>query len=181
MTIHDLDFLDHPERTRAEIRRDYPALARVARPAGRPGRRGLAAHGRATSNGGSASTASRISICRPGRPRLARAATPSRRRAACCFSARSSRERISTCCSTRTSGCSRGDRAIDSAARAGRPRDAARPTPSWRARRARPLAGHVELPGYIDPDRRRELYRARARVRAAVAHRRASACRRSKR
>ncbi len=26
ITIHDLDFLDHPERTRAEIRRDYPSL-----------------------------------------------------------------------------------------------------------------------------------------------------------
>lgn len=26
VTIHDLDFLDHPERTTAEIRRDYPAL-----------------------------------------------------------------------------------------------------------------------------------------------------------
>jgi glycosyltransferase involved in cell wall biosynthesis len=29
ITIHDLDFLAHPERTRAEIRRDYPALARA--------------------------------------------------------------------------------------------------------------------------------------------------------
>jgi glycosyltransferase involved in cell wall biosynthesis len=28
VTIHDLDFLAHPERTRAEIRRDYAALAR---------------------------------------------------------------------------------------------------------------------------------------------------------
>ncbi|HEY7289803.1 MAG TPA: glycosyltransferase family 1 protein [Vicinamibacterales bacterium] len=28
VTIHDLNFLKHPERTRAEIRRDYPALAR---------------------------------------------------------------------------------------------------------------------------------------------------------
>jgi glycosyltransferase involved in cell wall biosynthesis len=28
VTIYDLDFLDHPERARAEIRRDYPALAR---------------------------------------------------------------------------------------------------------------------------------------------------------
>jgi glycosyltransferase involved in cell wall biosynthesis len=28
ITIHDLNFLAHPERTRAEIRRDYPALAR---------------------------------------------------------------------------------------------------------------------------------------------------------
>jgi glycosyltransferase involved in cell wall biosynthesis len=27
VTIHDLDFLDHPERTRAEIRRDYGSLA----------------------------------------------------------------------------------------------------------------------------------------------------------
>ena len=27
VTVHDLDFLDHPERTRAEIRRDYPRLA----------------------------------------------------------------------------------------------------------------------------------------------------------
>ena len=28
VTIHDLDFLTHPERTSAEIRRDYPALVR---------------------------------------------------------------------------------------------------------------------------------------------------------
>lgn len=27
VTIHDLDFLEHPERTRAEIHRDYPTLA----------------------------------------------------------------------------------------------------------------------------------------------------------
>lgn len=28
VTIHDLDFLDHPDRTTREIRRDYPALTR---------------------------------------------------------------------------------------------------------------------------------------------------------
>jgi glycosyltransferase involved in cell wall biosynthesis len=27
VTVHDLDFLDHPDRTRAEIKRDYPSLA----------------------------------------------------------------------------------------------------------------------------------------------------------
>jgi glycosyltransferase involved in cell wall biosynthesis len=27
VTVHDLDFLDHPERTQREIRRDYPSLA----------------------------------------------------------------------------------------------------------------------------------------------------------
>jgi glycosyltransferase involved in cell wall biosynthesis len=29
VTIHDLDFLRHPERTHREVRRDYPALARA--------------------------------------------------------------------------------------------------------------------------------------------------------
>ena len=29
VTIHDLDFLDHPERATAEVRRDYPALVRA--------------------------------------------------------------------------------------------------------------------------------------------------------
>jgi glycosyltransferase involved in cell wall biosynthesis len=29
ITVHDLDFLAHPERTAAEIRRDYPVLARA--------------------------------------------------------------------------------------------------------------------------------------------------------
>ena len=29
ITIHDLNFLTHPERTRAEVRRDYPSLARA--------------------------------------------------------------------------------------------------------------------------------------------------------
>jgi alpha-1,3-rhamnosyl/mannosyltransferase len=29
VTIHDLNFMHHPERTRAEIRRDYPVLARA--------------------------------------------------------------------------------------------------------------------------------------------------------
>ena len=36
VTIHDLHFLSHPERTSQEIRRDYPALAGVARPARGP-------------------------------------------------------------------------------------------------------------------------------------------------
>lgn len=29
ITVYDLDFLDHPERTRAEIRRDYPSLVPI--------------------------------------------------------------------------------------------------------------------------------------------------------
>ena len=37
VTIHDLYFLDAPENTSAEIRRDYPSLGRIARQAGRRG------------------------------------------------------------------------------------------------------------------------------------------------
>lgn len=67
VTIHDLDFLDHPERTKAEIRRDYPRLA--------------AAHARRAShvvvNSQTTSLdvqrrfgvdASRITVCYPGAP-----------------------------------------------------------------------------------------------------------------
>ena len=38
VTIHDLFFLDHPQATAAEIRRDYPSARRRARPTSRPGR-----------------------------------------------------------------------------------------------------------------------------------------------
>ena len=44
VTIHDLDFLDHPDRTAAEIRRDYPALDREPCPSSGPGGGGLGAH-----------------------------------------------------------------------------------------------------------------------------------------
>jgi glycosyltransferase involved in cell wall biosynthesis len=53
VTIHDLNFLLHPERTRAEIRRDYPVLARAH--AHRADRVIVV-------------PAERISVCAPGRP-----------------------------------------------------------------------------------------------------------------
>jgi glycosyltransferase involved in cell wall biosynthesis len=67
ITVHDLDFLDHPERTRAEIRRDYPALARShARRADR-----IVVISRATARDVEQRLdvpASKISICYPGGP-----------------------------------------------------------------------------------------------------------------
>jgi len=67
VTIADLDFLDHPERTRAEIRRDYPALAAShARRADR-----IVVISRATARDVEQRLevpASRISICYPGGP-----------------------------------------------------------------------------------------------------------------
>ena len=68
VTIHDLNFLLHPERTRAEIRRDYPALARAARPSGRPGHRGVASSPPARLSGCSRCPPDRISVCSPGGP-----------------------------------------------------------------------------------------------------------------
>lgn len=67
VTIHDLDFLDHPDRTRAEIRRDYPSLAP---------RHALRADQIVVSSRTTAHDvehrlgvpASRISLCYPGRP-----------------------------------------------------------------------------------------------------------------
>jgi glycosyltransferase involved in cell wall biosynthesis len=67
VTVHDLDFLDHPERTRAEIRRDYPALAP---------RHALAADHVVVSSRTNAHDvehrlgvpADRITLCYPGRP-----------------------------------------------------------------------------------------------------------------
>jgi glycosyltransferase involved in cell wall biosynthesis len=67
VTIYDLDFLDHPERTRAEIRRDYPALA------GEHARRAdhIVTISRDTARAIETrlgADAGRISICYPGAP-----------------------------------------------------------------------------------------------------------------
>jgi glycosyltransferase involved in cell wall biosynthesis len=67
ITIHDLHFLDHPERTRAEIRRDYPALApRHALDADQ-----VVVSSRTTAHDVQHKLgvpAARISLCYPGRP-----------------------------------------------------------------------------------------------------------------
>lgn len=67
ITIHDLHFLDHPERTRAEIRRDYPALApRHALEADQ-----VVVSSRTTAHDVQHTLgvpAARISLCYPGRP-----------------------------------------------------------------------------------------------------------------
>jgi glycosyltransferase involved in cell wall biosynthesis len=67
ITIHDLHFLDHPERTRAEVRRDYPALApRHALEADQ-----IVVSSRTTAHDVEhrlGVPAARISLCYPGRP-----------------------------------------------------------------------------------------------------------------
>jgi glycosyltransferase involved in cell wall biosynthesis len=67
VTIHDLDFLDHPERTRAEIRRDYPRLAaRHARRAHHVVVNSAATQAEVVRRLGV--PAARITVCHPGAP-----------------------------------------------------------------------------------------------------------------
>jgi hypothetical protein len=87
VTIHDLDFLDHPERTTAEIRRDYTALA--------------AAHATRADRVIAVSHFTAGEITR----RFSLPAVRSRRTRICCSWARSSRERTWAGCSTPTAGC----------------------------------------------------------------------------
>ncbi len=67
ITIHDLDFMLHPERTSREIRRDYPALAR--RHAARADRVIVVSHFTADQTQRLLDVpADRISVCSPGAP-----------------------------------------------------------------------------------------------------------------
>ncbi|MEW6320273.1 MAG: glycosyltransferase family 1 protein [Acidobacteriota bacterium] len=78
VTIHDLDFLHHPDRARAEMRRDYPKLA---------GRHARSAHQVVVSSRYAAGEVTRVlavppervSVCPPGAPSWA-AAVAARRR-----------------------------------------------------------------------------------------------------
>ena len=79
VTIHDLDFLDHPERTRARDPARLPGARRRARAPRRSGRRRSRSTRRATSRRRLGVPPSRISVCSPGAPAWPRARRASRR------------------------------------------------------------------------------------------------------
>ena len=155
MTIHDLHFLAHPERTSAEIRRDYPALvrehahraARIVVPSQLHRGRSRATAGRLRRTHRGVST---------GCAGLAAARQRRRRTATFCSSApRAEKKRRRA---------ARRIRAPDrqpvvkrrSLVLAGQATDEARP---WLERLARPpLAGRVRHIGYVDPSNRQALY-----------------------
>jgi glycosyltransferase involved in cell wall biosynthesis len=77
ITVHDLDFLDHPERARAEIRRDYPQLV----PRHAPRADVVVTNSRYTAaqvRHRLGVPAERIVVCRPGAPEGPRRAEPTR-------------------------------------------------------------------------------------------------------
>jgi glycosyltransferase involved in cell wall biosynthesis len=185
VTIHDLDFLTHPERTRAEIRRDYPALAAnharradtiiVVSPftAAEVERRfGVARE--------------RIAICPGGAPDWTPRESPAKDGYLLFFGTLEARKNVGALLDayerllenarasegtrasrpsegTRASRPSEGARALQASGPsipglvlAGRATDAAAP---WLERIARaPLAGHVRHIGYVAPADKRALY-----------------------
>lgn len=155
VTIHDLHFLTHPERTRAEIRRDYRALARVHV------HRADAVIAVSDFTAGEVERLlelprNQVSVCSPGAPPW-----PSRDRPPAdggyilFFGTLEPRKNVTGLLDAYERLASRR-RDLPTLVLAGRPTDAARP---WLERLRRPpLAGAVRHIGYVDPASRRALY-----------------------
>ena len=179
VTIHDLDFLAHPERTRAEIRRDYPAFARDhAHRADRiivPSRFTAAEVERQLGVSGD-----RISVCSPGAPDWTpREGPPPESGYVLFFGTLEPRKNVGALLDAYEQLVTAGARIEHPAeARVARPAEAGRygealngvphlvlagqatgESQPWLDRIARaPLRGIVRHIGYVDPSRRRELY-----------------------
>jgi len=158
VTIHDLDFLDHPEHTAREIRRDYPALA--ARHARRASRVIVSswqtAHEVETRLG---VDASRIVLCPAGAPDWARdvgAATTRTPRHVLFLGTLEPRKNIAGLLDA-------WERVLAALPDAPPLVLAGRATPETERDRERlrrePLAGHVRAEGYVDDAGRQALYR----------------------
>ncbi len=159
VTVHDLDFLRHPEQMTAEIRRDYPALARS---------HASRAHAVIVSSRYAAGEvtrelqldSARVHVCPPGRPEWADSVRRQREdlqpRHILFLGTLNLRKNVGTL--------------IEAYARLREQRPDSLPlvlaghrTPAaarWEARcECAPLKGHVELTGYVDTAKRIDLYR----------------------
>jgi glycosyltransferase involved in cell wall biosynthesis len=154
VTIADLDFMDHPERTRAEIRRDYAALA----PA-----HARRAHGIVTISEYTAGEIvrrfgverDRIAICPPGAPAWSPRAQRPARGPIFFMGTLEPRKNVGFLLKAYAALLERMPSAPDLVL-AGRATPAAA---SWlQAIKQPPFAAHVRHVGYVQPDRRYELY-----------------------
>ena len=157
VTIHDLYFLTHPERTEAEVRRDYPALTRahahradgIIVPSQFTAARVVAELGVA---------ASQISVCPHGAPEWTPRSRLPRDGYVLCFGTLEPRKNVGALLDAYESllSRSRGRRHLPDLLLAGHATEAARP---WLERIAKPpLFGHVRHIGYVEPSRRQALY-----------------------
>jgi glycosyltransferase involved in cell wall biosynthesis len=170
VTIHDLNFLSHPERTRAEVRRDYPSLA---------GDHARRADAILVSSAFAASDVERrlgiprerIAICPPGAPDWTPRAAPPADGYILFFSTLESRKNVNGLLDAyerllelaKTGPGTIGREAPDGTrpsfpelVLAGKATEEARP---WLERISRPpLAGRVRHIGYVEPADRQALY-----------------------
>lgn len=155
VTIHDLNFLIHPERTRAEIRRDYPALARTD--AHRADR--IVVNSEFTKREVESRLdvpSGRIVVCHPGAPDWeARAAPPPNSGYVLFLGTLEPRKNVSGLLDAyERLAARRSD--LPELLLAGRAIEQSKP---WLERLARaPLARLVRHVGYVDPAARRALY-----------------------
>ena len=154
VTVHDLDFLDHPERTRREIRRDYPALA--------------AKHARAADAVVAVSRftaaeverrlrvpSERIVVCGSGAPAWAPRGAPAPRGPILFMGTLEPRKNVGVLLKAYSRVLERMPDAPELWLAGGATNAAA----GWlRAIEEPPLAGHVKHLGYIQADRRYDLY-----------------------
>jgi glycosyltransferase involved in cell wall biosynthesis len=168
VTIHDLHFLTHPERSRAEVRRDYPALVRSH--AHRADQIIVPSQYTATDVQRQLHIpAERISVCPHGRPAwVPRAGAPAdgyvlflgtlepRKNVAGLLDAFERLLSTRGCSRTSDAGHDRERHRLPELVLAGHAPDDAR---RWLERIERPpLQGYVRHAGYVDPARRRELF-----------------------
>jgi glycosyltransferase involved in cell wall biosynthesis len=156
VTIHDLDVLDHPERTRREIRRDYPALA--GSHAARADQ--VVVNSRHTAESVAVRLGvppSRITVCPPGAPAWPRRLTEPGDDGCILF--------LGTLAARKNLGVllDAYERLIARQVPLPPLALVGRLDPDFRAlvertRRA-PLAGHVEQPGYVDAEARLRWFR----------------------
>src|SRR5262245_36331347 len=155
VTIHDLNFLTHPERTRAEIRRDYPTLVRDH------------AHRAEHIIVPSRFTAveverrlqipeSQITVCSPGAPEWTARSKPRRDGYILFFGTLEPRKNVGLLLDAYERLLAQRRHATPELLLAGAATETSGP---WLSRISRaPLAGRVRHAGYVDPERRRDVY-----------------------
>jgi glycosyltransferase involved in cell wall biosynthesis len=156
ITIHDLNFLTHPERTRGEIRRDY--ASRVHEHARRADRVIVVSHFTATEVRRQLGVpVDRISVCPPGAPDWTPRAAAPENGYVLFFGTLEARKNVGGLLDAyERLVVSRGPPNVPELVLAGKATDAAKP---WLDRISHgPLAGRVRHIGYVQPTERRALY-----------------------
>lgn len=154
VTVHDLDFLTHPERARAEIRRDYPALA------GAHVRRAdhVLVNSRFTADEVERAfgvARDRITVCSPGAPAWQPRPVANRGKHILFMGTLEPRKNIDALLDAYALLLARRPDAPELVL-GGQPTESAAP---WLARLdASPLAGRARAIGYVPPDTRRPLF-----------------------